>query len=222
MLTVGRRVRVELGQRRPGSGAELVVERDVDADRFGDDPGADRELRAAEAQHDERKRDRHHCAEERRKDHRHIRVDAVEREPHGRIRAEADVGLQTDRYQAGVAGECVPHDRHQDERQQVRKILHDARTHDHGHEGEGNDQHAKATGEAGRERRPTLDPGTGERRRGACLGCRCHVVTVGSARRAPRALRRVSSPPRGEMRTTRNTMWPARIEYSGLICAPIV
>ena len=85
------------------------------ADHLGDDPHPDRELGAAEAQDQERERDRDHAAKERRDDHRAEGVDAAVGEPDGGVGAEADEGLQADRHEPAVAGERVPHHRHQDE-----------------------------------------------------------------------------------------------------------
>ena len=52
-LAGARRVGVERDQRGAGAGAERGVERDEDGGHLGEDPHPDRELGAAEAQHEE-------------------------------------------------------------------------------------------------------------------------------------------------------------------------
>src|SRR5262249_24607093 len=160
----------------------------------------DRELRAAEAEDEERDGKRDRAAKERGHDHRPVRAHAVVAEPDGAVRTESDEALLSDRDEPAVAGERVPHRGHQHEDQQRRHLLGGGLAQRHRHEHE----HDRKQAEAGREPRgegaPTLH--------GEGLG---HVAALGR-----------KMPPCGEASTARNTRCPASTEYCGLICAPTV
>src|SRR5205823_13568519 len=96
----------------------------------------------------------------------------------------------------------IPHRREQDQDQQRRHLLRRVRAQHDRHEDERAGEHPGEARERDRKAVPPLD---GVRRDGQIV-----------------APRRRKKPPRGEASTARKTRRPARIEYCGSICAPIV
>jgi hypothetical protein len=97
------------GQAGAGTAAERRDLRSGEAKDFGDDPGADREIMAAQAEYQKRHRDRHAGGEETGERDRPQRRNAEQdRKREQRIGAESDIGLLPDRDQPGITGEQIP------------------------------------------------------------------------------------------------------------------
>ena len=93
------------GQRCAGAAAELFHLRQDEPADFGDDPGADGEVGAAQAEYDQRRGNSDQAGDSPGQDDRGHGVEAGDHgEREQRVSADTDEGLLPDRYQAGVAG----------------------------------------------------------------------------------------------------------------------
>src|SRR5438034_10012198 len=186
-------VLVQLDQRDPPPGAQVLLEPHDDRDHLRDHPHPDRKLRRPEAQGEQRDRDRDRPREQRGQDHRHVRRDSLSGKEHRAVRADADEGLLAERQHAPVTGERVPHRGEQDEDQKRRQLLNHVRIEDQGDAREKDRKQRSAPREEARRARPPLDLHRAVLRRSA-------LRTPGKTARPP---------PNLTISTARNSRWPA-------------
>ena len=107
---VGRDLAHDVGrQRQAGAAAEHRDEARRQREDLGDNPGADREISAAQSKHRDRNRYRQKSRKRTGDQQRHVdvhiqRAGQIEQ----RIAAETDIGLLADRDETGIPGEQIP------------------------------------------------------------------------------------------------------------------
>ena len=119
--------------------------------------------------------------------------------------------LLADRHEPAVAGERVPHHRHDDEEVELDEVVLRVLAEHERREREQDDEACEPAGEGDRQRRPALDAYF---RHGGGGGA--HPAPRSVSRRPPACIAvRATS-------TARKTTCPESAKYSGLICAPTV
>ena len=187
------------GQRGAGAAAELLHLREHQAIDLGHHPGADGEVGAAQAKHDERRGKGEDAGDDPSERDRNEGVEARhDGECEQQIPAEADERLLPYGDEAGVASEQVPQLRQRQHVEDEDQVLHQ-----------------RPAGEE-RQRREQRHEGNADQRRGA-RGLRGGGDAVGHQSTA-----RGNSPRGLSTSTIRKATWPARICHSGLMWAPMV
>ena len=107
-----------------------------------DDPHGDRELATSQSQGHERRHEPEDRGDQDGDRHREVAIDAGVGQVDGGVGADPDERLLADRHQTAVAGQGVPHRRHQDQDPEAGQLLGDVGVEGRRHEEEADDDEA--------------------------------------------------------------------------------